>query len=107
MQEAEKHIIFEDENVNLTCEYSPIVPYLLVMHCVIFNWSPSLYKKYILLWEDIIGKMAEQGVTKLGIVVLDEDIKLMKFATMFGFNVENETFIENEPAIFMAMDIGE
>lgn len=105
--QPKKHSIIQDENLHLSCEYSPHVPTLLVIHCDIFNWSHSLYKKYILLWEKIRSDMKVQGIKTLGIIVPEDDIKLMKFATMFGFNVESDTYYENKPAILLIMDVGE
>lgn len=105
--EVKIHTIIQNDNLYLTCEYSPSAPYLLVIHCEMYKWSHSLYKEYTILWEDIVRGMAKQGVTQLGIVVPNDNIKLMRFATMFGFEVEADTYYKNSPATLFLMEIGE
>ena len=47
------------------------------------NWSPSEYKRYLLIWGNILNKFKEKGIDTL--FALCETEKNAKFTEEFGF----------------------
>lgn len=104
--QANVYTIWEDKNWVIKGEYHESVPNLVVIHCDVHNWSLSLCKDYLDIWENILRDLGARGVTKLGIIVANDDDKLIKFSSMFGFGIECETYFANVPSFFMSMDLG-
>ena len=60
-------------------------PYI---HCEVSNWSPSLFKKYLIVFEVVKNRLREEGYSKMYSGLMEEDVKTIKFNQMFGFEIE-------------------
>lgn len=58
-----------------------------VLHCEVYNWSAEIYKELLDILVDVMDKASDEGYPSIYVVVDNDDDKLFKFATMFGFEL--------------------
>jgi len=68
------------------------------VHLTLHQWSKSLYKKYLIVFEMWLLDLAEDGIEDVFVIIPDNDKKLYKFEEMFGF----KEIKRNDSAILMA-----
>lgn len=56
------------------------------VHAKIFQWSKSLYEQYLLIWGDVLAALRKKGIKRAYAHAPVDDIKVLKFQVMFGFN---------------------
>jgi len=103
--EVEQHVIIELPEGNVMCEYSRDFPEKAIIHCDIYEWTPSKFKTYLDVWEDIIEAMKARGIKELIMSANVTNKKLIRFAMMFGFELGDDVTINNEEHIMMTMEL--
>lgn len=83
----EKHTVVSSDDIEVSVEISRDFPDMCVIHCDIHNWSHTKYQDYLTLWVDIVEGMKEHGIELIRIGVKEDNSKLIKFASMFGFGI--------------------
>jgi len=101
----EQHTIIELPEGNVTCEFSPDFPCTAVIHCDIHEWSHSKFKMYLDIWDGLIEQMRAKGIKELIMSARVDDKKLVRFALMFGFEIEHDIIIDNEEHIVMKLEL--
>lgn len=59
-----------------------------LFHLELYKWSKSLYKSYLQVFDYVLAKFKDNGVTQVFVAIPDNDQKLLKFEKMFGFEVD-------------------
>lgn len=96
--------IIENDDWKIYCETSPSMPNAVIIHCKVYNWSHTKVKEYLSIWDNIVADLNSKGVTDIGTLVEPDNDKLLKFATMFGFNIKQEATVNGNECLFMVMD---
>jgi hypothetical protein len=55
------------------------------IHLHLYVWTPSKYKEYKRIWNKFLSDLAKKDVPCVFVIIPDDDEKLYKFETMFGF----------------------
>jgi len=58
---------------------------VVLIHCYVYDWSPSKYKQFLADWDVILEEFKRTDYRKLYCIIPDETPKIGKFAVMFGF----------------------
>lgn len=78
-----KQTLIQNDKYHLMVEWGyEDCPFL---HLDIFQWSPSLYREYKIVWQEVLKWFEQQGYNEVFILIPDNDPKLYKFETKFGF----------------------
>jgi len=74
-----------------------IINELLFLHCTVYEWSPSIYKKLKKDWQVTLSKLSKYGYVTVFSVVNESDTLTIKFNKMFGMK---EATRENGKVLF-------
>ena len=74
--------LIDNEMVHLKVQLLEGLPFI---HLEVKQWSPLLARQYKKTWKKILRDMGALGYGEVFILIPDDDPKLYKFETMFGF----------------------
>jgi hypothetical protein len=74
--------VVNNDDGRLVIQWVNELPFI---HLQLYNWSVDGYKKYWAIWLDLLKDLAERGHPCVFVLIPDNDEKLYKFETMFGF----------------------
>lgn len=98
-------IIIENELVTLRVEYNNEMYFL---HCDIHEWSKDTYKQLIEDWAELVSeirlRVGESELELHALIPVEED-KILRFASMFGFNLESMAKKEGKMYFFMSYKV--
>ncbi len=86
------HTIYESELCKIQLEEHDTLG--LFIHVEAFKWGVSTYKSGMLLLEEIKESLANLGKTTLRVAVREDNVKLMKFVSMFGFTPDSVGYFD-------------
>jgi len=81
------HIAVEHEHFTLSIEFAEGEPFF---HMDLRKWSKDLYKMYLSIFGEVLMFLKDKGFNKV-YVVIPKDEKLLKFESMFGFKILDDT----------------
>jgi len=64
----------------------------LFIHCYVCGWNKKTIKHLSDVWDNFLDEIKSKGFDKVHAAVLEEDDKLRKFSSYFGF-ISTGTFI--------------
>jgi hypothetical protein len=82
MYKTQMYDLWEDDNFYIKCQMINDKPFI---HLKVFNWSHNLYKELKQIWRQILKEFCIFGYESVFIVIPDDDPKMYKFETKFGF----------------------
>jgi hypothetical protein len=82
--------IYKDDTGELFLEQTD---FGLVIHMYSYKWSKETYNHYIEVWVDLIEQLQDKGYTEVFAAI--KDLKLLRFASMFGFEITDKTIEDN------------
>jgi len=74
-----------------------------MVHLELYKWSADCYKAYLVVFEQLMLEMKEQGVNRVFVLIPATDKKLIKFEKMFGF----QPLHEQDDMLLMYRETGE
>ena len=88
--------IYKDENIELFLEEYSKDGWGLFIHCYVYNCNSEIFKGFHVLWDSVLDVLLLQGYDKIGACIRTDDIKLIMFATSFGFGPTGTFISDNE-----------
>lgn len=88
-------LIFEDDTLKAYIEETEIG---LLFHCYSLRWSASVMMHYHDFLTRLLSDLKYKGYDKLYAPIKDSELKLQKFASLFGF-YETDRLIEGSDGI--------
>ena len=67
-----------------------------MIHCYVYHWSPSAYKLFKQIWTHVLGGFKQHGENFVYAAVKPDDVKLQKFAMIYGFEFEDRYVLDNK-----------
>ena len=77
--------IYKDENVELFLEIYDKDGWGLFIHCYVYNWSREIFRDFQDIWDSVLDQALLQGYDKINACIQTDNIKLLRFASFFGF----------------------
>ena len=74
--------IINNDDGRLRIQWVNDLPFI---HLQLYNWTPSAFKKYKVIWSKLLKDLGSKGVPCVFVMIPDDDEKLYHFEQMFGF----------------------
>lgn len=81
-KEYEQIILYKEEQGYVGLYFEPLLDDW-VMTVKLHQWSPSEFKRYLLIWGNILNRLKEKGIN--GVYGLCVNADKQKFTEVFGF----------------------
>lgn len=85
-------VFYNDDDLLLAIEWDESIPYL---HHHFYNWSPSILKKTIKHFNELVEYLKIQGCDELWSYYDKDQVHVDKFCVKFGFTKVGETETQN------------
>lgn len=81
-----RDLVFETDSMRVEVEWFENKPFI---HCTVYKWSISVYRKHLPLWNYFISILKENNIKEY-YSVIDKDNKILKFNQMMGLKIAKE-----------------
>lgn len=88
--------IYKDENVELFLEIYSKDGWGLFLHCYVYNCSREIFKDFHNIWDSVLDNLIVHGYDKINACIPTGDIKLIRFASTFGFSPTGTYLVDSE-----------
>ncbi len=79
-------LVFQTEDMKVEVEWFDNKPFI---HCEVYNWSSSVYRKHIHYWNEFISILKQNGIQNY-YSLLPKNNKILKFNKMMGLKIHKE-----------------
>jgi len=80
-----KHLLLEDDGMKLFAELNTTGNVLIHMDVEEGVWSLSTYKRWKLIWNNVLAKFKSEGIDEV-FSLIPKDCKIEKFQKLFGLS---------------------
>ena len=89
-------LIYKDKNLSLYLEEYHKDGWGVFIHCTVTNWSKDIFREFQAVWDSVLDDLLIQGYESIGACILLDDIKLYRFASLFGFQSTGTRVLDNK-----------